>query len=63
MLNDEEQLLAPYLVLLLGKLTGWNYPTGDGGDPVTSAIERLPRPEYIAPNSSKSFISPHHCLG
>lgn len=75
--NNEEQLIAPYLVLLLGKLTGWNYPVGDGGgDPVyltgeqkaalavegisllttylpaeaakqvTSAIERLPRPQH-----------------
>ncbi|GLQ94619.1 hypothetical protein [Dyella acidisoli] len=80
MLNNEEQLIAPYLVLLLGRLTGWNYPHGDGGDPVyltgeqkaalaveginllssylpadaarqvTSAIERLPRPEHIKRN-------------
>lgn len=78
MLMNEEQMIASYLVLLLGKLTGWNYPSGDfGGDPVylteeqkttlavegmrllntylpseaakqvTSAIERLPRPDRM----------------
>ena len=30
----QEELLAPFLVLLIGKLTGWNEPTGGGGDPV-----------------------------
>lgn len=34
MLSNEEQMLASYFVLLMGRLTGWNYPTGDGGDPV-----------------------------
>lgn len=29
----EEQLLAPFLVLLIGELTGWNAPI-EGGDPV-----------------------------
>jgi hypothetical protein len=30
----EDSLLAPFLVLVIGKLTGWNEPTGGGGDPV-----------------------------
>ena len=35
MLSNEEQMLASYFVLLMGRLTGWNYPVGDGGgDPV-----------------------------
>jgi hypothetical protein len=29
----EEEALAPLLVLLIGKLTGWNAPVGSGGDP------------------------------
>ena len=29
-----ERIVAPFLVLLLGKLTGWNLPIGGGGDPV-----------------------------
>jgi hypothetical protein len=33
MLNNDEELLASYLVLLLGRLTDWNAPNG-GGDPV-----------------------------
>ena len=33
MLNDDEELLASYLVLLIGRLTNWNAPNG-GGDPV-----------------------------
>ncbi len=37
MANNEpflnEEIMAPFLVLLLGKLTGWNLPTGGGGDP------------------------------
>jgi hypothetical protein len=38
---NEEQLTASYLVLLLGKLTGWNYPAGDfGGDPVYLTAEQ-----------------------
>ena len=31
---ENEQLLANFLVLLIGKLTGWNAPIGGGGDPV-----------------------------
>lgn len=34
MLSNEEQMLASYFVLLMGRLTGWNYPTDGGGDPV-----------------------------
>lgn len=34
MLSNEEQILASYFVLLMGRLTGWNYPNGGGGDPV-----------------------------
>lgn len=30
----EEELLAPFLALLIGKLTGWTQPTHIGGDPV-----------------------------
>ena len=30
----EEDILAPFLVLLIGKLTGWNQPAPGGGDPV-----------------------------
>ena len=30
----EIKLLAPFFVLLLGRLTGWNYPPRTGGDPV-----------------------------
>jgi hypothetical protein len=29
----QEELLAPFLVLLIGKLTGWTQPTHIGGDP------------------------------
>jgi hypothetical protein len=30
----EELLIAQFLVLIIGKLTGWNAPTPKGGDPV-----------------------------
>jgi hypothetical protein len=33
-LGPVEQLLAPFLVLLIGKLTGFNPPPTGGGDPV-----------------------------
>jgi hypothetical protein len=36
----QEELLAPFLVLLIGKLTGWNEPTGGGGDPVYLTAEQ-----------------------
>ncbi|MGA8220713.1 MAG: hypothetical protein WB780_03600 [Candidatus Acidiferrales bacterium] len=29
-----EELLAPFLLLLIGKMTGWMEPTSIGGDPV-----------------------------
>jgi hypothetical protein len=34
MLKDDEEMLASYLVLLIGRLTDWNAPNGGGGDPV-----------------------------
>ena len=34
-----DELLAPFLVLLIGKLTGWNEPAG-GGDPVYLTAEQ-----------------------
>jgi len=30
----EEQLEASWFVLMMGRLTGWNFPVGGGGDPV-----------------------------
>jgi hypothetical protein len=30
----QDELLAPFLLLLIGKLTGWTEPTSIGGDPV-----------------------------
>jgi hypothetical protein len=32
--STEEQQTASFLVLLVGKLTGWNAPVGGRGDPV-----------------------------
>jgi hypothetical protein len=36
----EEDLLAPFLVLLVGKLTGWNQPAPVGGDPIYLTSEQ-----------------------
>ena len=33
-MNTDEKLIANYIVLLLGKLTNWNHPVGDPGDPI-----------------------------
>jgi len=33
-LQAKDELMAQFLVLLIGKLTGWNAPIGGGGDPV-----------------------------
>jgi hypothetical protein len=33
-MSAEEKMVASFVVLLVGKLTGWNMPTGGGGDPV-----------------------------
>lgn len=30
----EEELIAPFLLLIIGKITGWTQPTHIGGDPV-----------------------------
>lgn len=38
-MSTTEELIAPFLVLLIGELTGWNEPIG-GGDPVYLTAEQ-----------------------
>jgi len=36
----DQRAIAPMLVLILGKLTGWNFPVPKGGDPVYLTAEQ-----------------------
>jgi hypothetical protein len=39
-MSTREELMAPFLILLIGELTGWNGPIGGGGDPVYLTAEQ-----------------------